>query len=112
TLELGGTTSNIGGGTLYVNDGTLALNKSGTAVAVPNALVVGDNDGGISGGVAADQVVYRDTAGTDQIANGSAVTINRSAQVTYGTRNDTIGVVDIDLGRLVGTTGNLTIARA
>lgn len=113
TLELGGTLPNIGSGTMFVNDGTLALNKQGTAQALPVNVVIGDNDGSLRGdGTQPDRVVFRDTAGTDQIANGVEVHIGRSGGLYYGTRSETLGVLRIDRGEVVGTTGALNIARA
>src|SRR5205814_1202768 len=84
----------------------------GTAVAVPNTLVVGDNDLNTTNNNAQDKVIYLDTAGTNQVADGVNLTVNRSGQFNYGTRNETINVVNLDRGSVIGTTGNLGITRA
>ena len=91
TLQLSGGAPNTGGGTLYVNSGKLLLNKTGGNVAVPGSLQVGDNDGGLN----ADLVVYSSTGGTNEIADGSNVTLYRSAQFDYNSRSDTINQLNL-----------------
>src|SRR4029453_17372946 len=78
TLELDGIASNAGsGGTFFLNDGKVIANKTGTAQAMPLALVVGDNDSGAPANAAdakGDKFIYNDvtTAGTDQIGGGGS----------------------------------------
>jgi hypothetical protein len=89
------------------------------AVAVPVNLVIGDNDmaSDPTGLNPHDQVVYRDQIvgtplSTNQIADGATITVNRSGRLNYASRTDTVGVLSIDQGRVIASTGNLSIARA
>ena len=75
-MTYSGSSANTLTGTTFVQRGDLVLNKSGTVNAIAGPLVIGD-----SRGDDADRVLYAATAGSDQIANASAVTVLSSGRL-------------------------------
>src|SRR5262249_48132726 len=87
-------------------------NKQGTSVALPVNIVVGDNDVDTTdASPVRDQLIYRGTAGTNQVADGSSVSVGRSGSVDLSNRSDTIGLLTVDLGSVTGTAANLTVSQ-
>ncbi len=103
---LSGTAVNAGAGVLTVDYGTTTLAKTGTNIyAVPAALTIGDNDGGVG----AASVVYATAVSVKQI-NASAVNINRSGIFNASGVSDTAGAVTIIDGSFITNGGNYTVA--
>jgi autotransporter-associated beta strand protein len=112
-LELAGTTSNTYSGVTNVNGGTLELDKtqpvSGSPiVAVPAALNIGNN----TGGLLSDVVQYE---GNDQLAAGAAVTVNSDGLLdlngSFQDSGNAIGKLTMNGGtvQLTGSASQLSV---
>lgn len=133
TLDLTGSVSNTFGGTATVTDGLLELDMSGSAVAIPNALVVGVPAGDLfptarllaNGQIATNATVTVNTTnglfdingfttqfqelfvndGTAQTGNGGQLTLGPNANGPV--LNMTGGVLNMNTGGIVDLDGNL-----
>jgi fibronectin-binding autotransporter adhesin len=105
TLAYTGAASNTNTGGTTVADGILELNKANAAVAIVSALTIGDNVGLGSTAV----VQYNAAAGTNQIANTVAVTVNLDGELNLNNVNDTIGPLNLGGGVVNTGTGILTL---
>jgi autotransporter-associated beta strand protein len=105
--SLSGASGNTYAGSTTVNAGTLELRKTGGAIAVPGALVVGDG----AGGPQAD--VVRLTA-DGQVANTLAVTVKASGLLDLNGHSDVLGPLTLSGGSVttgagtLGLNGNVT----
>lgn len=105
-VQFTGMTSNAYTGTTTVNDGTLELNKSGSAVAIPGNILIGD-------AVGLDQTAVLKLLASDQIINASAITIRSDGLFDANDRSETVASFNIVGGRvlvgsLVSTAGVVT----
>ncbi len=96
TLTFAGTSSNNFGGGLTINQGTVQLNKTGSALAINGgAVAVGDGIGAVS---SANLVLL----GADQLALGTAVTLNADGRFALNNQSQTLNTIAgtglIDLG--------------
>lgn len=98
-LTLGGTLANSYGATT-VQAGNLLLGKPAGTTAVAGPLTIGDGT---------SAAVVQLTAG-DQIADGSAVTVNNSSTLNLNSFSDTIGPLTLTSGSVATGTGTLTLA--
>jgi fibronectin-binding autotransporter adhesin len=112
TLVFGGNTSNTYTGTTQVSEGELALAKTGGALAIAGAVVVGDNNN-VSGYARSDVLRLR---ASNQIADFTApVTVNGTGWFDLNGFDETIGNADtqpaltISSGLVSSGTGTLTV---
>lgn len=101
-LRLGGSTENTFTGATTLVAGVLELDKSGVATAIPGALVVGDG----LGGNYSDLVHFRRS---DQISDGSTVTVNSSGKLDLDGQSDSIGALTLNGGGIFTGAGILTL---
>jgi autotransporter-associated beta strand protein len=109
TLRLSGATSNTFTGTATVNDGVLELAKNGgaiAAIAIPNALVVGD-DVGVGDATAKSNF-------SNQIADTASVTVSSDGAFQLPSGSDSIGALTLHTGTSSGASittsgGGLTL---
>ncbi len=99
TLSLQATQANTFSGTVQVLDGVLVLKNQG--ISVPGSLVIGDGDASYS------PVVRLDVGG--QIADASAVTVNRNGELVLADVDDTIGSLTLIGGSVDTGNGILTL---
>ncbi len=98
-VGLGGSASNSYIGTTVDTGSTIVLNKSGGAIAVPGNLVIGD---GTSAAMVEDNA-------SDQLANGSNVTVNDGGSLVLDGNKETIGALTMTGGAVTTGTGTLTL---
>ncbi len=120
TLAFAGNASNTYTGTTTVNEGSLLLEKSGTAVAIPGPLVIGDAAGSINSALPNQvqpdlvQIVTpagSTTDGTVEIAAAATVTILSSGQLDLSGGNLTLtGAITMSGGTISTDNGVLTVA--
>jgi autotransporter-associated beta strand protein len=105
TVIFSGATSNTYTGLTSVTDGTLKLNKSGTALAVPGSLTVGD---GTPGKLLSDVVLLQNN---NQIAGNSTITVNSDGLLDLGNNVQTTAAVNMTGGTiaLTGAASVLTL---
>jgi len=103
TLTFAGNTNNGFGGGLTLNQGTVQLNKTGGALAINGGTVaVGDGVGAVS---SADPALL----GSNQLALGTAVTVNSDGRFALNNQSQTLNTI-AGTGRIdLGASGHLTV---
>jgi len=103
TLTFAGNTNNGFGGGLTLNQGTVQLNKTGGALAINGGTVaVGDGVGAVS---SANLVLL----GSNQLALGTAVTVNSDGRFALNNQSQTLNTI-AGTGRIdLGASGHLTV---
>ena len=103
-LEFSGGTTNASTGARIVNEGTLRLNKTGALLAVQGAVTVGNFTG-------TALVQYGSLAGTNQILDTAAVTVNDKGVFDLATNNksDLVASLTMTGGEVKTGTGTLTL---
>jgi len=102
TVTLSGSTANTFTGALAINDGTVNLNKTAGVNATGGNVTVGDGVGAASSA----SLVYQ---ASNQLANGTDLTLNADGRVALGTFSDAVSTLN-GTGLLdLGTTGELIL---
>ena len=102
TTVLDGASANTYTGLTSVNNGTLELSKPASTNAFGGDLVIGDGAG------AAGSAVVR-LAATEQIPDGSAITINSDGLLDLFGNDETVGSLTLVSGHVVGSVGTDTL---
>ena len=108
TLSETGAGANTYGGLTSVNDGIVVLAKTGGALAVPGALVIGDNKPDSAGVPVVPGSDVVQLGASNEIATAATVAINGDGDLFLNGFNQTIGPLTLDGGETTGA-GALTL---